>query len=117
MTALRPSCRGDFEIAIICALPLEYNAVALLFDQFWDGDGDKFGRAARDDNAYKTGRIGKHSVVLALLPGMGKVSAAAAAASMRSSYVALRLVFLVGICGGAPHYNQDEILLGDVIIN
>ncbi|KID85971.1 kinesin light chain [Metarhizium guizhouense ARSEF 977] len=117
MTALRPSCREDFEIAIICALPLEYNAVALLFDEFWDGDGDRFGRAASDDNAYKTGRIGKHSVVLALLPGMGKVSAAAAAASMRSSYVALRLVLLAGICGGAPHYNQDEILLGDVIIS
>lgn len=117
MTALRPSCREDFEIAIICALPLEYNAVALLFDEFWDGDGDQFGRAASDDNAYKTGRIGKHSVVLALLPGMGKVSAAAAAASMRSSYVALRLVLLAGICGGSPHYNQDEILLGDVIIS
>ncbi|KID73289.1 Kinesin light chain 1 [Metarhizium brunneum] len=117
MTALRPSCREDFEIAIICALPLEYNAVALLFDEFWDGDGDQFGRAASDDNAYKTGRIGKHSVVLALLPGMGKVSAAAAAASMRSSYVALRLVLLAGICGGAPYYNRDEILLGDVIIS
>ncbi|KHN99693.1 Tetratricopeptide-like helical [Metarhizium album ARSEF 1941] len=117
MAALRPSCREDFKIAIICALPLEYNAVALLFDEFWDGNGDRFGRAASDDNTYKTGRIGQHSVVLALLPGMGKVNAAAAAASMRSSYVALRLVLLVGICGGAPRCNKDEILLGDVIIS
>lgn len=44
MTAPRPSCREDFEIAIICALPLEYNAVALLFDEFWDRNGDLFGR-------------------------------------------------------------------------
>ncbi|KAK2589658.1 hypothetical protein QQS21_012665 [Conoideocrella luteorostrata] len=113
----RPSCREDFEIAIICALILEYDAVALLFDEFWDEDGDEFGRAAGDDNTYTTGRIGNHNVVLALLPGMGKVSEAAAAANMRSTYVALRLVLLAGICGGAPHYNQYEILLGDVIIS
>ncbi|KID93692.1 DDE superfamily endonuclease, CENP-B-like protein, partial [Metarhizium majus ARSEF 297] len=39
MVALRPCDREDFAIAIICALPLEYNAVALLFDEFWDRNG------------------------------------------------------------------------------
>ncbi|OWT42400.1 phosphorylase superfamily [Pochonia chlamydosporia 170] len=117
MTAPRPSCREDFEIAIICALPLEYNAVALLFDERWDEYGDTFGKAHRDPNTYTTGRMGKHNVVLALLSGMGKAKVAAAAASMRSSYGDLELVLLVGICGGVPHHGQDEILLGDVVIS
>lgn len=118
MDAQPPSTRQDFEIAIICALPLEYDAVALLFDQFWDQNGDLYGRASGDHNNYTTGRIGKHNVVLALLPHMGKANAAGAAASIRSSY-GIRLALLVGICGGVPrprHYD-DEILLGDVVIS
>ena len=67
MAASRPSRREDFEIAIVCALPLEYDAVSLLFDEFWDGEGDQYGRAAGDVNYYTTGCIGKHNVVLALL--------------------------------------------------
>ncbi|KAL7928954.1 hypothetical protein V8C35DRAFT_284838 [Trichoderma chlorosporum] len=115
--ARRPSRREDFEVAVICALPLEYDAVVLLFDEFWDNDGDTFGRAAGDNNTYTTGRIGKHDVVLALLPHMGKARAAAAAASLRSSYGALRLVILAGICGGVPRNGQYEMFLGDVIIS
>ncbi|TFB05114.1 hypothetical protein CCMA1212_002415 [Trichoderma ghanense] len=113
----RPSCREDFEVAIICALPLEYDAVALLFDEFWDEDGDLYNRAAGDANIYTTGRIGKHDVVLALLTHMGKVNAASAAAHMRTSYRGLRLVILAGICGGVPYNGQEEILLGDVVIS
>jgi nucleoside phosphorylase/tetratricopeptide (TPR) repeat protein len=48
---------------------------------------------------------------------MGKVNAAGAVASMRSSYTALRLVLLAGICGGVPYNRQKEILLGDVVIS
>ncbi|PNP42208.1 hypothetical protein TGAMA5MH_05890 [Trichoderma gamsii] len=113
----RPSRREDFEIAIICALPLEYDAVSLLFDEFWDEDGDKFGRAAGDLNHYTTGRIGKHDVVLALLSHKGKANAASAAANMRSSYGALRLVILAGICGGVPRNGEDDVFLGDVVIS
>jgi nucleoside phosphorylase/tetratricopeptide (TPR) repeat protein len=113
----RPSRREDFEIAIICALPLEFNAVTLLFDDFWDIDGDTFGKAAGDWNHYTTGRIGRHDVVLALLSHMGKANAASAAANMRSSYGALRLVILAGVCGGVPHNGKDDIFLGDVVIS
>ncbi|KAL7817011.1 purine and uridine phosphorylase [Trichoderma aethiopicum] len=113
----RPSSREDFEVAIICALPLEYDAVTLLFDEFWDEDGDPYKRAAGDPNNYRTGRIGKHDVVLALLTHMGKVNAASAAAHMRTSYRGLRLVILAGICGGVPYNGGEEILLGDVVIS
>ncbi|KAF5482737.1 hypothetical protein CGCF413_v015564 [Colletotrichum fructicola] len=112
-----PSRRADFKIAIICALPREFDAVALLFDRFWDEDGHKLGRAAGDTNHYTTGRIGAHDVVLVVLPNMGKAGAAAAAASFRLSYNNLKLALLVGICGGVPKIAGNEALLGDVVIS
>ena len=118
MSGKPPSRREDFEIAIVCALSLEFSAVSLVFDQFWDKQGDQYGKAARDTNSYRTGRIGKYNVVLALLPQMGKSNAAVAITSLRSSYACLRLALLVGICGGVPRTRSgDEILLGDVIIS
>lgn len=118
-TTVIPPDRDHFSVAIICAIATEYNAVCHIFDEFWDEEGDQFGRAAGDLNTYTTGRIGKHNVVLALLPQMGKSNAAAAAAGFRSSYNNIELVLLVGVCGGVPRVGgciDDEILLGDVII-
>ncbi|EHK48651.1 hypothetical protein TRIATDRAFT_290253 [Trichoderma atroviride IMI 206040] len=120
MDYIKPSRREDFEIVIICGLPLEFNAVSLVLDEFWDEDGDHFGRSPGDVNHYITGRIGRYNVVLALLSHMGKVHTASAAASIRSSYGGVRLALLVGICGGAPQAandEDDEILLGDVVIS
>ncbi len=115
--ATRPASRSDFEIAIVCALPLEFDAVCLLVDDFWDEDGDPFGRVEGDCNTYTTGRIGELNVVLVVLANMGKTSAASAAASMRASYPRLKIVLLTGICGGVPFVDgEKEILLGDVII-
>ncbi|RSM13510.1 hypothetical protein CDV31_005808 [Fusarium ambrosium] len=117
MPISRPSRRDEFEIAIICALPLEYDAVSYTFDEFWDQDGDQYGRARNDPNTYTTGRIGSSNVVLALLSRMGKTSAASAAASISMSYSGLRMALLVGICGAAPRNGENEILLGDVVIS
>ncbi|KAF3080598.1 hypothetical protein TWF102_002150 [Orbilia oligospora] len=113
----RPESRDDFEIAIICAVKPEYDAVALLIDQFWDDDGDGYGRAPEDQNTYRTGRIGRYNVVLALLPGMGKANAANVASGFRSSFRGIEIALIVGICGGVPFYNGQEIILGDVIIS
>ncbi|KAL7935629.1 hypothetical protein V8C35DRAFT_259314 [Trichoderma chlorosporum] len=120
MTTMAPPDRDHFNVAIICAIPTEYNAICQIFDEFWDEDGDRYGRAAGDLNTYTTGRIGKHHVVLALLPQMGKSNAAAAAASFRSSYNSIEMALLVGVCGGVPRaggYAEEEILLGDVVIS
>ncbi|UKZ83036.1 hypothetical protein TrVFT333_010837 [Trichoderma virens FT-333] len=114
----QPLSREEFTTAIICALPLEYDAVCLVFDEFWDEDGDPYGTAPGDINTYTTGRIGDQNVVLALLQHMGKASAASAVASMRLSYTGLRQAFLVGICGGVPStQDRTEIMLGDVVIS
>jgi hypothetical protein len=48
--------RTGFEIAIICALPLEADAMGALFDSFY-GD-QEFGKRNGNGNAYTTGVIG-----------------------------------------------------------
>lgn len=112
-----PSHRNGFRIAIICALTLEYDAVSLLFDEYWDNDGERYGRAPGDNNAYVTGRMGNHDVVLALLPSIGKTAAAGAAASFCASYAGLKLAVLVGVCAAVPYIGASEVLLGDVVIS
>ncbi|KAL2019581.1 hypothetical protein VTK56DRAFT_9478 [Thermocarpiscus australiensis] len=122
----RPATRRDFEVAVICALPLEADAVDALFDHYWDDDVDgggggnppPYGKAAGDPNAYSTGVIGRHNVVLAHMPGMGKVSAATVAAHCRASFPNVKLALVVGVCGGVP-FGPDgaEIVLGDVIVS
>ncbi|EHK48595.1 uncharacterized protein TrAtP1_009631 [Trichoderma atroviride] len=113
----QPISRDEFHVGIVCALPSEADAVMLLFDQFWDEDGDPFGRSSGDNNSYTTGRLGKYNVVLLTLPDMGTNSAASATANLRSSYGSLRLVFLVGICGGVPKIAGDDVFLGDVVVS
>ncbi|ERF75850.1 hypothetical protein EPUS_01216 [Endocarpon pusillum Z07020] len=114
----RPRSRNDFEIAVICAIRIECDAVEALFDEFWE-DYDSYGKALGDPNAYSTGRIGSHNVVLAFMPGMGKGTSASVAASFRSSFPNIKLGLVVGICGAVPTGWDDEteILLGDVIIS
>ncbi|TQN70002.1 hypothetical protein CSHISOI_05627 [Colletotrichum shisoi] len=92
--------REDFQIAVICALPLEYDAVVFACDEIWEEDRVELRNASGDGNTYKTGRIGSHGVVLLLLPGMGK------------------LAILCGICGGVPGVKtSNEVFLGDVVIS
>src|SRR5947207_15703223 len=109
----QPTERGDFEIAIIFALKAEADAVEALFDKFWGDDEEMYGKAPGDPNAYTTGVIGSHNVVLAHMPGMGKNSAAAVASSFRFSFRGIKLALVVGICGGVPYGTDGEILLGD----
>ncbi|KAM0425669.1 hypothetical protein ACHAPT_009201 [Fusarium lateritium] len=114
--AVPPEGRNDFEIAIVCALSLEYDVVCELVDEFWDDE--RYGRAAGDPNTYTTGRIGAFNIVIVLLSGMGKVKAASATASLRSSYPNLELVLVTGICGGVPKTGAGkELVLGDVVIS
>ncbi|KAE8334208.1 hypothetical protein BDV24DRAFT_156994 [Aspergillus arachidicola] len=114
---MRPNSRNDFAIAIICALPLEADAVEALFDEHYDRLGKHYGKQPSDANAYINGRIGKHDVVLCFMPEMGKRSAAGVASSLKVSYRGVKLALVVGICGGAPFPPEyQEIFLGDVII-
>ncbi|KAM0259057.1 hypothetical protein ACHAQJ_003558 [Trichoderma viride] len=114
----QPNCREDFQIALICALRVEFDAVEALFDDYYENDFS-YGKARDDPNSYTTGRIGSHDVVLAFMPGMGKLNSANVAAGFRVSFPEIRLAIVVGVCGGVPNGADDkkEVLLGDVIIS
>ncbi|KAF3918629.1 hypothetical protein AA313_de0204199 [Arthrobotrys entomopaga] len=113
----RPLNREDFEIAIICALQIERDAVEALLDEDYETEGFSYGKAPGDCNAYTIGRIGNHHVVLAYMPGMGKASAAAVASNIRTSFEGIKINIVAGVCGGAPRTaDGTEIFLGDVII-
>ncbi|KAL4738122.1 hypothetical protein BDV11DRAFT_140548 [Aspergillus similis] len=99
---MQPKNRNDFAIAIICALPLEAEAVEALFDEHYDRLGKHYGKQPGEANAYINGKVGKHDVVLCYMPEMGKRSAAGVASSLKISYRGVKLALVVGICGGAP---------------
>jgi nucleoside phosphorylase len=115
----RPQSRDDFQIAIICALPTEANAVQSIFDKHWDTEGIyQYGKQAKDPNSYSTGLIGNHNVVLAHQPRMGKATAANLAAACSMSFPNINLALIVGVCGGVPFPGtKREVLLGDVVIS
>ncbi|KAJ4863741.1 NACHT domain-containing protein [Trichoderma breve] len=114
-----PISRSDFEIGILCSTDLDYTAICLLLDDCWDAEGYTFGRVDGDFNFYVTGRIGSFNVVILMLSDRGKASAAAAAASLRSSYHDLKLIFITGICDGVPGTRGEdgELALGDVVVS
>lgn len=114
----RPHRREDFQVALICALRVEFDAVEALFDDYYEQDFS-YSKARGDPNAYTTGRVCSHDVVLAFMPGMGKVNSAGVAAGFRTSFPGIKLGIVVGICGGVPLGTDDEkeVLLGDVIIS
>ena len=114
----RPSRSDAFEIAIICALTLEADAVLALFDEYWDQD-EQYEVAEGDTNSYTIGRIAHHHVVLIHMPSMGKVSAASVAVNLQASFPRIRLGLLVGVCGSVPFIDNGtrEIVLGDIIVS
>jgi nucleoside phosphorylase len=114
-----PRGRRSFKVAIICALPLEAERVRYVFDKCWEDEGKHYGKSEGDQNAYTTGVIGKHNVVLAHMAKMGSVNASAVAAGLRSSFPGIQLALVVGICGAAPvhPHTHEEILLGDIIVS
>lgn len=115
---MRLTTREEFEIAIICVLPHEADAVKALFDRTYDNQSHAYGKLSGGVNVYVNGRIGQHNVVLCYMPSMGKGSAAGVASNLRMSYPGIQLALVVGICGAVPFpMDRVEIILGDVIIS
>ncbi|KAL4786749.1 hypothetical protein BJX76DRAFT_354925 [Aspergillus varians] len=114
----RPASRDDFEIAIICALPLENNAVLCSLDEVWHDAHYDYPPAQNDESSYMFGKSGRHAVVVVILPRIGTTAASAAAQSLKMSFHSINLVLLVGVCGAVPKRSDGtDILLGDVIIS
>ncbi|KAL4885914.1 hypothetical protein BJY04DRAFT_230145 [Aspergillus karnatakaensis] len=113
-----PPSLDDFEVAIVCALPLETDAVLSCLNEVWFNARYNYRRARGDDSTYVFGQSGRHPVVVVTLPDMGKEAAIIAAQSLKWTFRNINLVLLVGVCGGVPLKSDGkEIVLGDVVIS
>lgn len=106
---------NDYTVGWICALVTEYVAAQAFLDE--KHQGPKF-VSPNDNNDYTLGKIGKHYVVIAILPDgeYGTASAAITARDMLHSFPNVRIGLMVGIGGGAPTREHD-IRLGDVVVS
>ncbi|KAH6686732.1 hypothetical protein F5X68DRAFT_240155 [Plectosphaerella plurivora] len=114
-----PRGRDEFHIALICTLPVVYDAILLLLDQAYDDEDLDYGRAPSDPYSYATGCISGHHVVLVL--GF-QTTTGSLGAGLRSSFKNLKLALTVGICGGVPVIQiadprKRDLFLGDVVIS
>ncbi|KAF5591594.1 ankyrin repeat [Fusarium subglutinans] len=103
----------EYTIGWICALTKELIAAKAFLDVVHDSVNNA---AVNDDNKYTLGSIGKHNVVIAVLPygQYGLVNAAAALKDMTRTFSNLRAVLMVGIGGGAP--GIKDIRLSDIVV-
>ncbi|EXK76369.1 hypothetical protein FOQG_18887 [Fusarium oxysporum f. sp. raphani 54005] len=104
-----------YTVGWICAVTTEFVAARAFFDEKHD---QLETIADNDNNNYALGKIGKHNVVMAVLPKSeyGTTSAATVARDMLRSFPNIRFGLMVGIGGGAPSAKHD-IRLGDVVVS
>ncbi|KAL6797092.1 ankyrin repeat-containing domain protein [Trichoderma sp. SZMC 28012] len=106
---------NDYIVGWICAISTEYVAAQAFLDEKHEGPEYV---SPNDNNDYTLGKIGKHNVVIAVLPGgeYGIASAAMVARDMLHSFPNVRIGLMVGIGGGVPSQKHD-IRLGDVVVS
>jgi hypothetical protein len=105
----------SYTVSWICAISTEYTAAQALLDETHEGPETVF---PHDNNDYTLGRMGKHNVVIAVLPEgeYGTSSATSVAKDMMHSFPNVRIGLMVGVGGGAPSPKHD-IRLGDVVVS
>lgn len=104
----------DFAVGWICAITTEYVAAQAFLDEEYDEQL----HFPNNRNDYVLGKIGKHNVVISVLPigEYGTASAARVAEAMMHNFPNLRIALMVGIGGGAPSSKHD-IRLGDIVVS
>ncbi|KAM0524772.1 hypothetical protein ACHAPE_000875 [Trichoderma viride] len=104
----------DYSVGWICAIPAEYVAAQAFLDEEHEGPDYL---SINDNNNYVLGKIGRHNIVIAVLPNgqYGLSSAASVAKDMLHSFPNIRIGLMVGIGGGAPSSKHD-IRLGDIVV-
>lgn len=85
-----------YTIGWICGITIEYVAAQVFLDETHNGPETV---ASNDHNNYTLGRIGKHNVVIAVLPSgdCGISSATAVAKDMLRSYPNIKIGLMVGL--------------------
>lgn len=105
----------NYTVGWICAISTEYVAAQAFLDEKHEGPEYV---SPHDNNDYTLGKIGKHNVVIAVLPQgeYGISSATGVAKDMLHSFRNIRIGLMVGIGGGAPSPTND-IRLGDIVVS
>ena len=105
----------DYAVGWICAIATEYIAAQAFLDAKHAGPDYV---SPNDNNDYTLGKIGKHNIVIAVLPEgeYGISSAASVARDMLHSFPNVRIGLMVGIGGGAPS-PKHNIRLGDIVVS
>ena len=105
----------NYTVGWICAITTEYVAAQSFLDEEHERPESV---STNDNNDYTLGKVGKHNVVIAVLPEgeYGISSAAAVARDMLHSFSNVRIGLMVGIGGGAPSQKHD-IRLGDIVVS
>ena len=106
---------NDYTVGWICALSTEYVAAQEFLDE--EHEPPEF-VSPNDTNDYTLGRLGKHNIVIAVLPDgeYGTASAAGVATTMLHSFPNIRMGLMVGIGGGAPSTKHD-IHLSNIMVS
>lgn len=104
-----------YTVGWISALSTEYVAAQVFLDETHDPPDYVH---PYDHNNYTLGRMGKHNVVIAVLPNSeyGTCSATEVAKDMLHTFPNIRFGLMVGIGGGAPSPKHD-IRLGDIVVS
>ncbi|KAJ4253312.1 hypothetical protein NW762_010467 [Fusarium torreyae] len=105
----------DYTVGWICANSADHVAAQEFLDE---EHGRPEWRFPNDTNWYYLGAIGRHNIVLAVLPmgEYGTASAAGVAVNMLRSFPKITIGLMVGIGGGAPLPPMRDIRLGDVVV-
>ena len=112
---LKQKMNNDYTVGWICAISTEYVAAQAFLDEKHKGPEYV---STNDNNDYALGRVGKHNVVISVLPNgkYGISSATGVARDMLHSFPNVRIGLMVGIGGGAPSPKHD-IRLGDIVVS
>ena len=110
-----PPSNDEYTVGWICAIRIEYLAAQLCLDE--EHQRPEY-VSRHDNNDYTLGRVGKHNVVIAVLPDgeYGTSSAASVARDMLHNFPNVRIGLMVGIGGGAPSRKHD-VRLGDIVVS
>ncbi len=106
---------NDYTVGWICAISTEYIAAKAFLDEAHERPEYV---SPNDNNVYALGKVGKHNVVMAVLPDgeYGIAAAVGVAKDMLHSFPNVRIGLMVGIGGGAPSRKHD-IRLGDIVVS
>jgi nucleoside phosphorylase len=105
----------DYIVGWICAISTEYVAAQAFLDERHERPEYV---SSHDNNDYILGKIGKHNVVIAVLPDgeYDTSSAANVAKNILHSFPNVRIGLMIDIGGGTPN-SKYNIRLGDIVVS